>query len=390
MKIRSHIPLRILTVLESPSWADYHLAGSLEESGHVVHRFSYGKYVGEFYGRARREERLQKNRELLAMAEGLLQGDGLDLIFCYVYDDFLLPEYAKALSSLGAPMVNLNVDMVSQWYRQIGTARYFTRILCAHRENMENMAKYGANVMYFPMAARIAAYPDEDEEWVPAAPVTFVGTPMPYRAAVIGRLHAEGVSVAVYGKYWQEQRQALPMRNIEKTLADLRHYGLARMRGEGVGALLRALTDRLPRSRLRTLPGQKAVLPASVLHGFVPDEVMPALFRRSRINLGFTRMVGEDPDQVGINQVKLRDFEVPMAGGFYLVEKAPDYEGLFKPGVEVETWQDMTELREKIHYYLTHDCEREAIAAAGAKRARAEHSWEIRFRNLFTELGLVG
>lgn len=381
--------MRILTVLESPSWADYHLAGSLEELGHAVYRFSYGGYVGEFYGRAREEERLRKNRELLAMAEGLLRAGGLDLIFCYVYDDFLLPDYAKALSSLGVPMVNLNVDMVSQWYRQIRTAKYFTRILCAHRANMESMAKYGANVMYFPMAARVAGPSNEIESWMPAAPVTFVGTPMPYRAEVIGRLHAEGFPVAVYGKYWQEQRQALPLRDVEKTLADLRHYGLARLRCEGPGALLRALKDRLPSSRSRPLPGQRAVLPASVLHGFLPNEAMPALFRKSRINLGFTRMIGEDPGLNGVNQVKLRDFEVPMAGGFYLVERAPDYDDLFTPGIEVETWQNLAELREKIHYYLAHDSEREAIASAGERRARAEHSWEIRFRTLFNELGLV-
>ena len=41
----------------------------------------------------------------------MLHNGGLDLIFCYVYDDFLLPEYAKLLEQLDVPMVNYNVDM---------------------------------------------------------------------------------------------------------------------------------------------------------------------------------------------------------------------------------------------------------------------------------------
>jgi len=357
--------------------------------GHDVHRFFYGSGVGEFYARDRRQERLQKNLALLGFAKRL-KGEGrLDLIFCYVYDDFLLPEYAKALADLGVPMVNFNVDMVNQWYRQIRTAKYFTRILCAQRANMRNMARYGAKVMYFPMAARAFGNgAARDRSWQPDAPVTFVGTPMPYRSQVLARLNDAGVPLAVYGKFWIENRQATPQRHWEKTWADLRHYGWARLCAEGPGGLARAIGDRFPKGKARTRSGVTNGLPSSLIHGFVPDDAMSGLFRCSKISLGFTRMIGEDPDTPGINQVKLRDFEAPMAGGFYLVEKAPDYEDLFKPGSEVETWKEPGELLEKIRYYLEHDDEREAIARAGAARARADHTWQVRFRKLFNELGL--
>lgn len=383
--------MKILTVLESASWAVYHLAGSLEGMGHTVHRFSYGDCVGEFYGRARHEERLHKNRQLLHLAKGLLHGEGLDLIFCYVYDDFLLPETAKALADLDVPLVNFNVDMVNQWYRQIRTAKYFSRVLCAQRANMQNMARYGARVMYFPMAARLTG-PETPEAsaWQPAAPVTFAGTPMPYRTGVLAHLHEVGVPLAVYGKFWRDNRQAMPIRNLEKTLSDVRHYGFARLRGEGPSGLLLALADRLPHRDVQTALEKTRRLPSELIHGFVPDNAMAAMFRNSKINLGFTRMIGEDPDKLGINQVKLRDFEVPMAGGFYLVEKAPDYDNLFTPGVEVETWSGIGELKEKIRYFRVHDNERQAIAEAGAARARADHTWEVRFRALFDELGLAG
>lgn len=380
--------MHVLTVLEGPSWIDHHIAGSLEQLGHHVTRHVYGTHVGEFYPRARHAERERKNRELLQCATSLRDAGRLDLVFCYVYDDFLLPQYAAALAALGVPLVNFNVDMVNQWYRQIRTARYFTLLLCAQRANMDNLARHGARVLYFPMAACRPEPPgQQDLAWQPAAPVTFVGTPMPYRRRVLRRLHDEGVPLAIYGKYWRENRQAEPERHHEKTWSDLRHYAWPRLRAEGPRGMLRSLGQRLLPAG-DAAAGVGAAVPESLLQGFVPQNAMDLLFARSRINLGFTRMIGDDPERPGLNQVKLRDFEVPMAGGFYLVEEAPDYAALFTPGVEVETWRNPAELVDKIRYYLAHEDARRAIAEAGRLRAWRDHSWQQRFAVLFARLGL--
>lgn len=85
---------------------------------------------------------IEKNHALLTIAKKLQDTSGLDLIFCYVYDDFLLPKYAKALSCLNVHMVNYNVDMQSHWIRQIRIAPYFDIMLCAERRNMEHLACY--------------------------------------------------------------------------------------------------------------------------------------------------------------------------------------------------------------------------------------------------------
>ena len=145
--------LSILCVLERGTWADAHLAGSLRAMGHHVEVFHYGTGVGEFYGRARGVLRAEKNLALLAQARAMRSAGGLDLVFCYVYDDFLLPETARDLARLDAPLVNYNVDMVNQWYRQTRTAKFFTRMLCAQRDNMTNLARYNPRVLHFPMAA---------------------------------------------------------------------------------------------------------------------------------------------------------------------------------------------------------------------------------------------
>lgn len=383
--LRINKQMKILCVIESNSWIEHHIVGTLKDAGHTVNVY-YQNFVGEFFGRDRSDERLAKNLDLLELAKNLNQRSGLDLIFCYVYDDFLLPETARALAALDVPMVNYNVDMVNQWYRQTRTAKYFTRMLCAQRENMDQLARYNPQVLYFPMAGRVVReQPDLPCNFKPAAPVTFLGTPNIHRAAVLSRLHADGVPLAVYGKYWKEKRQASKSPGLEKTFRDIVHYGIPKLRSEGITGLSEAFIRRFTH-RTSVLSCQ---LPESVIHGILPENCLDALFAESQINLGFTRMTGDDPDLRGKTHTKLRDFEVPLAGGFYLVERVPEYSELFKTGVEVETWETVAELSEKIRYYLDHIDKRNEIAVAGKRRAVADHTWEKRFSMLFADLGIA-
>lgn len=379
--------LKILVVMERDTWVNLHIAGSLEEMGHKVHRHYYGDFIGEFYGKTRSNERIEKNKQLVHTAKQLLQDEGLDLIFCYAQDDFLLPDYARALSKLDIPFVNYNVDMSVQWYRQIRIAKYFTCVLCAQTDNMNNLKKYGAKVSYFPMAARksLLATHSDPSEFVPAAPVTFMGTPTDQRLKIISVLVNASVPLAVYGKYWKMKQVTQPIVNMEKTLNDIWYYGLAKLRGGGLDSLIDALKRRFINYKKII---DESCIPDQLVNDFLPDNVTNTLFKKSKINLGFTRFGGNDPYQIGKYQMKLRDFEVPLAGGFYLVEKAPDYEKCFVPEKEVVTWTTPNELIEKISYYLEHDNERETIAKAGQNRALKEHTWDHRFNKLFHELGI--
>lgn len=374
--------MRILAVTDAERWFNFHIVGSLIDEGHHVETFTTGAGAGDFFGRSRQVERIAKNQALLDHAGRMIAEGGLDLIICFVYDDFLSRKYARKLASLSVPMVNYNVDMVNQWYRQTRIAPYFTLMLCAQRANMDSMVKYGARVLYFPMAARPPLVAHESE-FMPSADVTFVGTPMDYRIRVLSEVERAGVPLAVYGHRWKERRILRPEYKLEKTLSDLYHYGWARFRGEGGARLVRLLLERFQRPP----SGAERVINPSSIHGPVPDPALDALFRRSRINIGITRMLGEDPNRPGVNQVKLRDFEVPFAGGFHLVEESEDHSALFEVGREIETWRTPAELIDKISFYLANEPLRASIAAAGRRRAAAEHTWKHRFDLLFRTLG---
>jgi spore maturation protein CgeB len=88
-------------------------------------------------------------------------------------------------------------------------------------------------------------------------------------------------------------------------------------------------------------------------------------------------------------QCRLRDFEVPMSGGFYLTQQAPGHADYFKIGTEIETWSDQDELADKLSYYSKNEQATERIREAGKKRALASHTWRHRFDDLFKQLGVT-
>ncbi|OPY90138.1 MAG: hypothetical protein A4E73_02642 [Syntrophaceae bacterium PtaU1.Bin231] len=87
-------------------------------------------------------------------------------------------------------------------------------------------------------------------------------------------------------------------------------------------------------------------------NGPLPTDEMVKMYSRSRINLGFGGVAGHDDTYC----LKGRDFEIPMSGGLYVTEAC---------------------------------AELERIRRAGFERARAEHTWEMRFEKVFRLIGLL-
>jgi spore maturation protein CgeB len=83
--------------------------------------------------------------------------------------------------------------------------------------------------------------------------------------------------------------------------------------------------------------------------------------------LNFLREQNKDSHNV-------RSLEIPGFGGFLLTQRSKEQaEELFIEGKEIACFETVEELRGKIRYYIEHEDERLAIAAAGLERARREH-----------------
>lgn len=118
-------------------------------------------------------------------------------------------------------------------------------------------------------------------------------------------------------------------------------------------------------------------------NGHIGADTVPRILGESRIVLG----VGTIAHSRRIVTLKLRDFDGPMSGSLYVTTENPDLQGLFRVGEEMVTYRSPSDCIRILRYYLDHEDERESIAAAGRRRAVADHTWE---RRITEALGLLG
>ena len=90
---------------------------------------------------------------------------------------------------------------------------------------------------------------------------------------------------------------------------------------------------------------------------------MPFVFRQSKINLNMTtRSI-----TTGLPQ---RIWDILGCRGFLLTNDQPEITDYFTPGRHLVTYSDHEDMLEKIEYYLSHDEEREKIAACGYEEVK--------------------
>lgn len=107
------------------------------------------------------------------------------------------------------------------------------------------------------------------------------------------------------------------------------------------------------------------------------------LFGRSKIVLG-VGTVGHASD---VYTIKLRDFDAPMSGALYITHRNPDLLELYDQGREIVCYESIEECVAQVTKYLADEPARMRIAAAGASRARRDHSWSKRLYDAFVMLG---
>ena len=381
--------MRALAVLPPDRWMEINLLETLRRHYcDELHVFHYPGGMGQLGSATWRGKRDELNQDLLALARRLLAAGRLDVIFCIVYDDFLLVDTAEKLRALGVPMVNYHIDMVFQWYRVIRTAAYFDVLAVAQMTNVEHLKPYTRNIMWMPMAAN----PDFYHVRAVGASryehqVSFVGSFNPYRRAILEACVKKGIKPAIFGRGWQGEAVS-DYRfdwDLHKIIHDLRFYALPRWQAEGMFSVMEPLKRKYSRRH-----GCEALV-GPAFHGPCQDQALPGIFRSSQINLGLSDTGWHNQKAIvrsGKLQCRLRDFEVPMSGGFYVAQEAPHHQEYYKLGEEIVTWSEPDELVDKLAFYSKNLRSAERIREAGGKRALECHTWRHRFDCLFKRLGI--
>ncbi len=379
--------MHVLAVLPPDRWMEINLIDPLRQHYcDTLHIFHYPGGMGQLGSAAWRRTREELNQELLSTARTLRTTGRLDLIFCVIYDDFLLVDTARQLQQLGAPMVNYHVDMAFQWYRAIRTAPYFDVLAVAQMTNADHLRSYTQHIHWMPMAANPRYYfRNHHRTATYQHAVSFVGSFNPYRRALLADCVNHGIIPVIYGRGWTSAAPSPYTFSWDayKVCHDLRYYAVPRWKAEGVESVLGPI--RRKRARQSSFEPMKG----ADLRGPCEEQALPDIFAESQVNLGFsdTGWHSETDIRESNNlQCRLRDFEVPMAGGFYLVQEAPDHAEYFRIGEEIVTWTEPGDFLEKARYYIHRPDVADRIRRAGQQRVLEHHTWKHRFDRLFAQI----
>jgi len=89
-----------------------------------------------------------------------------------------------------------------------------------------------------------------------------------------------------------------------------------------------------------------------------------------------------------IKALNPRAFEIAACGCMLVTDVMEELPKFFEPGKEVVTFEEIGELRDKLEFYLRNETARREIARAGMRRALAEHTYDLRMRQML-ELALA-
>lgn len=301
----------------------------------------------------------------------------LDLFFSYFNSAFVRPDIIREIRQMGIITVNWYCNASYQFDLVKDIAPAYDYCLVPEKYRLQDYKRAGANPIYCQEAANpkiYKPYPLKQE-----FPVTFIGMKYGDRPHYISRLFDAGVPIRVWGKGWEKDPEEKPrIPSLASRICKLATI-------EGWRRLIRKLKKFSKHDRSED---ESLTLPPDICGPPLDDPSMIQMYSRSKISLGFSNVGDTHKTANPIKQIRLRDFEVPMSGAFYMVQHMEELEEFFQIGKEIVCYHNPSDLVEKVKYYLAHDTERKRIRRAGYQRAIRDHTWQKRLTDVFKTMGL--
>jgi spore maturation protein CgeB len=377
----------------------------LVDLGHDVVEFQYDLRETFLYVDSQDPEQkkfIDRNRprvteELLRQIKAAHAVKPIELFFSYFYDACILPEALDEIRSMNIKTVNWYCNASYQLHLVSEISPHYDWCLVPEKFRLDDYVAMGAHPIYSQEGANPNIYkpyqlPQEFD-------VTFVGQAYGDRPAIVQYLLDQGIDIRVWGQGWRNfTTLAASGAQAVNPLRRTAQIGKRLLTAEGRKAAISRIFGALAPSRPDPTgsdnghsnsesPRPTLLLPSHIVGGVLSDTELIQMYSRSKINVGFSTCGSTHEADERILQIRLRDFEVPMSGSFYMVEYMEDLEEFFNIGKEIVCYTDQEDLARKIKYYLEHTDERDRIRQAGYERCLRDHTWHKRFEVAFKKMG---
>lgn len=281
-----------------------------------------------------------------------------DVVFVFMYTDELDKKILDQIKKKTTSLAWFSDDSWRFWNYSRFWAPHFNWVITTYSYMPDLYKKYGqSNVIRSQWGANTTVYkPTEIKSDEKRPDITFVGGWSKPRGEIVDHLKRAGLPVEVFGGGWPGARRATDEEMIN-------FFSTSK-----ISLALNPSPGFFNKDSLGRLFFRRSV-----------DKIVPDFHLYSNFRTWLNR---------GVPQVKGRHFEIPACGGFLLTSPADDLQSFYEPGKEMVLFDGLDDYVEKIRYYLEHDSEREVIAKAGYERTMKDHTYEKRFADIFSKVGL--
>jgi spore maturation protein CgeB len=386
MRIFQVIPLSgtIPSAQATEIWK-YNLHDPLIALGHDVVLFDE-EHIDQYFLHAESDLWLKQHRDaltdkILSRFNAENEKKKIDLCFFYLPDKSIDYSILREMQEKGSLVVNYSCNNVHQFHlvQEISTHVDFA----IHSEsNVRNkFIAIGARPVHMQMAANPEFYKRQNLDF--AFDVSFVGQRYADRGQLFVSLIQEGFDAHAFGPRWSEREESVGNTALTEKLDKLVSITFRNGLTYGLNFIKNYLSEK------KKISAENLQLMGRA-HSQVSDAEMVRIYNTTKINLGFSSVFEHGRAGGKVDQhVRLRDFEIPMSGGFYLTGYSTEISEYFKAGEEIEVYSTKEELISKIRYYIKNESRRRKIQEAGYRRALKDHQWKNRFEKLFLDIGLT-
>lgn len=316
------------------------------------------------------------NKELLKT----FKAKKFDLFMTPHNENKLFISTLKEIKSLAIPTLLICFDNLVIPFEHKKVCHIFDLVWLTSTETEYLFKKWGAKTIFLPYAANPSLFTPYKENEVHK--VCFIGTPYGSRVNTLNTLITNGIEIDLFSNATGSMSTVSSKTSLFtyiKPFINLIKFTYGRK--VILGALKQKLLTAQP--LLTNTKKIKLLKP-------VPLYELGNVYSSYALSLSSTAARNTGVLKKPLNIVNLRSFEIPMSGGVQICPYSEEIASYFEEDKEIVFYRSEEELVEKTKFYLR-DENKPLLASmkvAARKRAEKDHTWFVRFSQVFDYLSL--